>query len=259
VCVIKPRDGYMLYLPLMGWALFIGPLLSHMIEGVVRFSRSAGRAALRLTAVAGVVAALSFVHYRQLAQFIPGIHEEQRNTRRVIEQIKQQQPQVEKAAFMLFINDPLAPGFGLPFLVKLSYGDPTLVLDRSKEMPHPVTAIEMTLYDAVFEYQRGYLRLMAREERPVQISFVPDRVHSGERYTVVIPQYASQSIDVAVRVSNKNSAYRAVVPNWCNLDGSGHASFVTPAGLENSRISIRKVRTGGGEWRRATGQIDIVQ
>jgi hypothetical protein len=264
VCVIQPRGGYMLYLPLMGWALFIGPLLSMLIEGGARRAGVAfARAAIRVAAVGAAVAVVSFVHYKQLAHSIPAIHNEQGNTRRLIAQMKQQMPRMEKTARMLFINEPLAPGRGLTYLVQLAYGDPTLVVDRTKEMAHPPTAMEMTLYDIVFEDdQSGQLRLREVESAatpPVQIRFMPERVRTGEPYTVAIPEYANQSIDVSVRVSHGNSAYLSVASKWCSLDANGLATFVTPAGLQNSRVSIRKVRTGGGEWRRAAGEIAVLQ
>lgn len=61
-------------------------------------------------------------------------------------------------ARLLFLDDPRLPNVqDMVFLVRLSYRDRSLTVDRAKTMPRRPSPRQMQGYDAVFDYQAGKL------------------------------------------------------------------------------------------------------
>jgi hypothetical protein len=73
VCLIARRGGYMVYLPLMGWALYTATLFHRLRDGLLRMAhlRSRAAAAIRLATFAAVVVLIVHVHTARLAPYEP--------------------------------------------------------------------------------------------------------------------------------------------------------------------------------------------
>jgi hypothetical protein len=258
VCLIHPRGGYMLYLPLVGWALFIASLFRSLSRGLIRLGGFRPRASV-------VVQCLTFgaaiflivgVHATRCAPVAASVREEQTVIRRTIQELRERRPQLEPASSLLIVNDPLPPGFGLSFLTRLAYGDPAIDVDRSKTL-EPIGE-GAPAYDHVFFYEGG--RLHEREKpRPIHVQFLPARARPGESYTVLISDFASQTLDVAVRVVHGVIAYAAVVRQWCQLDSLGRATLTVPSDFAPQLIRIRYMRTQEGDWISASGVLEVTR
>src|SRR5258708_29884693 len=93
VSVIGPGGGYLLYLPLVGWGLLVGSLLIEL----------GGRLRLRLLlhprlGYVGIGAAAVIIaagHARLIAPFVQGVHWEQAETRRIVQQLRELRPGID--------------------------------------------------------------------------------------------------------------------------------------------------------------------
>jgi hypothetical protein len=113
VCLIHPRGGYMLYLPMVGWALYITSLFGRLTRSLVRLRefQASTSAAIRYLAFGAAIVLTVWLHATAAAPAAAAVREEQTMIRRMIRQLKENQPQLERASFLLFVNDPLPQGF----------------------------------------------------------------------------------------------------------------------------------------------------
>jgi hypothetical protein len=73
-------------------------------------------------------------------------------------QMRALRPTLPPDARLLFLDDPMLPEFyDLDFLVRLTYRDRSLTVDRAKNMPQRPSPRQMRGYDAVFDYHAGKL------------------------------------------------------------------------------------------------------
>ena len=263
VWVIGPRGGYMLYLPLMGWALFLGSFFAELCDRLSALPAPAGLLLmLRRACVIAAAAAIAGGHVRLRAQLIPAIHREQDETRRIMAQLRELRPKLASDSFLLLENDPLPLGWGLMFFTQLAYANPAILLERTRMMGQPPTAAEMTLYDHIFVDDGVRLHETPapprdRAERPLEVRFQPARVRPGDSYRVFLPDMAGQTIDVAIR-STRKASYLTVARKWCTLDASGSATLAVPE-LPRQSISVLRVRSQQSRWFPASGVIEIVR
>jgi ubiquinone/menaquinone biosynthesis C-methylase UbiE len=108
----------------------------------------------------------------------------------------------------------------------------------------------------------AFRRIRSVFEKPVAITFAPASVRAGESYTVHIPRFAGQVVDIGYELlaGESTSPQTGVVGKWCELDPRGHAFIPVPAEHPSGAVRITKVRsrTENGPWRKANGAIHVV-
>ena len=136
---IGRRAGYLLYLPLMGWALWGGAAFSRIcgfLIGATRL-RNAPAMAARVLLLAALWIPMAHLHASMLQHWIPPTRQDQEQNRRMIGRLLAVHPRLPRGTSVLMMDDPLEPGFEFLFLARLAYGDPALTLDRAKMMDRP--------------------------------------------------------------------------------------------------------------------------
>ena len=97
--------------------------------------------------------------------------------------------------------------------------------------------------------------------RPVAVTFSPQSVRAGEPYSVRIPRFAGQVIDVGYELTAGRSPVpvTGVVGKWCELDSRGEAQILVPAEHPTGVVRITKVRsrTNDSRWYWARGTIQV--
>lgn len=90
---------------------------------------------------------------------------------------------------------------------------------------------------------------------PVAVRFSPKSVGAGEDYTVRVPRFAGEAIDVGYELKT----ITGVVGKWCVLDARGEARIPVPADHPPGVIRITKIRSrrSGGRWVRAKGELQV--
>jgi hypothetical protein len=258
VLVIGPRGGYMLYLPLVGWALVVGSTLIELGGRLRRRLRLHAR--LGYVGIGAAAAIIAVAHARMSAPLVQRVQREQAETRRIVQQLRELRPRIDGDAFLLLRNDPLPSGWTLAFLTQLAYANPQAILERTNMIGEPTPA-EMSLYDHVFNDDGFQLREVGGgprgTQRQVAVEFLPPQVRVGGTYQVSVPELAGQTIDVAIR-SVRKAAYVHVVRKWCTLDGSGRAALKVGE-LAAQTIYVLRVRSQTSPWLPASGSITVVR
>jgi hypothetical protein len=252
---IPGRAGFALYIPYFGWALAGATLalrLGRRFHPAVSF------------AVVAAVIVPWYVYNRSWMQ--PPIKRLNENARSAVEQLKAAHPQLPLGAVLLLRNDPFPPNdWGLLFLARLRYDDPNLWIDREGRMKSNPVKTDLSVYDHILSFEDGKVRNvlgtdLAAGTPPVAVRFSPERVRRGEKYVVEIPDFAKQTIDVTYLMSTPNGPVDGgIVRKWCQLDGNGAATIVTPPDHPPATVRITRIRSDNGEWLRARGAITVMQ
>jgi len=160
VIFITPRGTIaVLYLPYLGWALYAAALLvsvrEALAEGLARLAprlRATGAKMRRLAPAMTFAAAVVFLFpAHQANTFSP---QTQPMIRSTAEQIHRLLPKLPANSRILFLEDPFpADDWTLPAVVRLSYGDRTIAVDRVKRMTGRPDPKEIGSYSVVLTYQ----------------------------------------------------------------------------------------------------------
>lgn len=152
VAVIQPRSGYVLYLPMLGLALYAGVLASRLRQLV-----TTGRTSQ--VCLFGLLAAgLATAHARHRAMYAATVAV-QSQTRDLVAQLQRMHPTLARKAHVLFVEDPFADEWLLEFLFRQVYNDSSLWVDSAALHPHARS------YEYVFRYAEGKL-----EELPPRLA-----------------------------------------------------------------------------------------
>lgn len=244
VCLIVPRTGYMIYIPLLGWALYIGALFQYVCDALVRRYRLGSRmgAAVTFAALAAVAAPIVRLHAERLAGPANGYRQEGANMRRMVERLRKAHPRLPRGSSLLVVDDPLPEGYFLLFMAQLAYADPSLRLDRIKMLSKPPTGDELISYDYVLDggWQLHDVRGIGDPRPPVDVRFVSG-VHSE-----AIPEFAGKTVDLCIAVSAGDRWERSILRNVV-LDSSGRAELPAPVPT-GSVVRIEWARPADGNW-----------
>lgn len=153
VTVISPREGYVLYLPLLGLALYWSALAIRLSERVTA-NRLAAKFCLLGLAAAGIVAAHARLGFLSAATI-----RQQDETRSLVTQLRRAHATLPHNAHVLFVEDPFGEEWFLGFLFRLMYDDGTLRVDTAAFPVHSQR------YEYVFRYAGGRL-----EELPPRLA-----------------------------------------------------------------------------------------
>ncbi len=166
VLIIQPRDGFVLYLPLVGWSIWAAVLLSAARRRLAEllglqeslFARTITQALLFIT----LIVLLYPVHQRKRNDLRFAIRLEQSEMHDLLQQMTKQFPAIPRGSRILFVDDPFRrEDWGLSFLLRLQYNDADLLVARTKAMPndHPLSTQG---FQYVLTYRGGVLSQLAR-------------------------------------------------------------------------------------------------
>jgi len=159
IAFIAPRGTAQYYIPFYGWVLYTATVVVRGTQYLWKYlpSRAAPLlAALRAPALF-ITAGLFLAHYyrQPWRSKLEALSVEPELQRLVVEQLHQLRPALRPGSRILFLDDPYDDPNRTTFLVRLSYRDDTLQVDRAKGMQPPPDAKEIASYDYVFDYRLG--------------------------------------------------------------------------------------------------------
>jgi hypothetical protein len=165
VAFIQPRGAAQYYIPYFGWVLYAAAAL---VEGakrlLARLPRAARFSSLRATVLfLGVGTAMSFLNARIGWVNVTTVSQEGELSRSVVEQIHHLHPALRPGSKILIRDDPFDQPHQMLFLIRLSYGDNSLVVGSAKFMQPAPSDAQIAAYDYVFDYRMG--RIFASSER----------------------------------------------------------------------------------------------
>jgi len=248
VCLIPPRAGFVLYVPMIGWALLAGRLLQHTNP-----QRQWVLASVFIVVLGALVAVHASARETSTSQF----EAQHQNTRSLFSQLRRMQPSFPPGSRILFSDDPYAPDdWILLFLTQLAYNDPIIWVDRRKKILGVGAASEDYPYDYTFLFRTGVLT--AIREETVNLEFEPKRLKPGDTYKVTVPKLAGKIVDVSIVVTRGGKiTYTGVVRGWCRFDSRGVAALLTPNSVELGTVRVKHIRPQGGKWMPAFGSVEL--
>jgi hypothetical protein len=166
IAFVPPRNGPQYYIPLFGCTLYAGCAISDAAAWLRRAVRTAPYWVER-AAAACLLAAIAlplYAYYKKVGmRDVTSMSEDAPVWMSLAAQMRLLRPAMPPDARLLFLNDPMMPNiYDMDFLVRLTYRDRSLMVDRVKTMPQRPSARQMEGYDAVFDYQAGKLTEIPR-------------------------------------------------------------------------------------------------
>jgi len=148
VTFISLRGGYVLYLPMAGWAIYFAALIT-----VLRWRFSARPAlAIRFTVFLLCAALLINAHRSRARRVDTTAIGSNGKLQAVAKQFFSSHPTLAPGTRILFLNDPFpADDYVMLFLIRLQYGDRSLNIDRPGNHPAGWHA-NLTDYNLVFDF-----------------------------------------------------------------------------------------------------------
>jgi dolichyl-phosphate-mannose-protein mannosyltransferase len=137
---VPTREGFVLYIPLVGFGLYFGELLSILVR-----PRAAALVVLALLACG-----LGYVHQQRILDILPFSRHSQTGTIDTIQELKLAKG-VKAGDRLLFIDSPWGDDWDMYFIAKLFFHDPTIrvsMLDTGK----PIRGDEHDHFDHVFSW-----------------------------------------------------------------------------------------------------------
>ena len=159
VAFIFPRGASQYYIVWFGIVLYGATVLVRSLEYL---THKLWREGMWLDSVRGTAVLLGLVwlmypSYKRLGwSHVASASMEAGENRDVVEQLHSIEPQFRSGSHLLFLNDPVRTDWeNLIFMVRLSYRDNELFVDRAKRMPRAPDPQKMASYDRVFDYKGG--------------------------------------------------------------------------------------------------------
>jgi hypothetical protein len=149
VGVLPARSGFVLYIPMLGMALYGGVLLAR----ISALLRPVLVLPLPQVLIFGLtMAGLAWAHESRRAVILPNLLKADRDWRGVVTAVKRLCPTMPPKAQILFVDDPFAGDqWYLPFALQLLYNDAGIRVDSARNHPHA------RAYSRVFSYLDGKL------------------------------------------------------------------------------------------------------
>jgi hypothetical protein len=261
---VPSRGGFVLYLPLVGFALFFGDLLAAAAKAVRRFLPSGARtpfwttfsqAALFVALAAGLYVIQSR-HWRVQSANAEPLDTAMRETVRLI---RAAHPTLPAGTRLLFLDDPL-PKYqpALVFLIQAAYHDPSLGVERQNNVATPIDPAEYAIFDYLVsihdgKWQEQRLPPIRWQGPEVPVTFIPSTVEPGRAIQVRVGNYSDAAVDIEYRTTRRFSHDNGVALRWTNLNTDGIATIQLPLLEEPASVEITAVRVNGDPWRKAHG------
>jgi hypothetical protein len=161
IAFVLPRGASQYYIPTFGCALYAGCALAALATWVSRCIKAQpywverAAAACLLLAIAWPL----YAYYKKVGmRDATSMSEESPVWMSLSADLLALRPTMPPDARLLFLHDPMRPDFeDLIFLVRLSYRDRSLTIDRARRLPQMPSPRQMQGYDAVFDYRSGRL------------------------------------------------------------------------------------------------------
>lgn len=166
VLIIPPRDGFVLYLPLLGWSAWAGVLLASLrvrLSELLHLQKSLfTRTIMQALLFVALIVLLYPIHQRKRNDLRFAIRVEQSEMDDLLNQMREQFPAIPRGSRILFADDPFRrDDWGLSFLLRLQYSDPNLFVARIKAMPND-QATSTQGFQYVLAYRHGVLLQLVR-------------------------------------------------------------------------------------------------
>lgn len=262
VCTILPRAGFVWYIPLLGYALYGGEVVSIVSQKLTALLEARAGAelwgmsvrSLTQSIVFGTVvivsAAIQSRHARNLdAPYLP----EPRSLSVMLTAAKTAAPSLSHGSRILIESDVYPAIWWAPlFLLRLGYQDPTIWVERVSHLGDRYDPNDVSLYALRMRWDGSQYRVLTQPQAsgpPVVFAVSPREVRGGQTTQLQFPAgFAGCAIDVAYRMPENNLMRGGVWLRWTELDAAGTGLARVNADAERGLVAIDRVRACGRPW-----------
>jgi hypothetical protein len=272
VCTILPRGGFVWYMPLLGYALYGGEVLSIASQRLTALLEArAGTElwgmpvrSLTQSIVFGtlviVSAAIQSRHSKNLdAPYLP----EPRSLNVMLTAAKTAAPSLSRGSRVLIESDVYPAVWWAPlFLLRLGYQDPTIWVERASHLGDRYDPSDVSLYAMRMRWDGSQYRVLTQPQAsgpPLVFAAVPREVRRGQTTRLQFPMaFAGCAVDVAYRMPENNLMRGGVWLRWTELDTAGTGLARVNADAEGGLVAIDHVRACGRAWTPARASFVVV-
>ena len=266
VLSIPPRPGYVLYLPLVGFALFSGEMLAATTRAAQRFLpfgapgpfwASFSQAGLFVILAAGLFVVHSRHLYDQSLDTYTG--REDAAMRQTVRIMRARYPALPPGTRLFFLDDPIQKNvFTLRFLLQAAYHDPSLCVERQNNFATPIDPAEYTIFNHLVSIRDGKLQEqpvppIQWEDPVVPVTFTPSTVEPRQSMQMRVGTYSDAAVDIEYQTTWRYFKFNCVASRWTSLNKDGVATIPIPGLQDPAATQITAVRVSGGVWRKASG------
>jgi len=265
ILTVPLRDGFVLYLPLVGFALFLGEMFAAARHAVQRFLPLGARRPLwtsfsRAGLFVVLAVALFVIHSRHWRDQSRDTGREDAAMRETVRIMRAWHPTLPAGTRLLFLDDPLPKNQSstLLFLVQAAYHDPSLSVERQNNSATPIDPDEYPIFDYLVTIRDGELKEQRlppiRWEGPaVPVTFEPGTVDSGQSIQMRVGTYVDAAVDIEYQTTWRFAKFNGVALRWTKLNADGIATIPISRGEAPADIRITAVHVSGDVWRKAYG------
>ena len=264
VVTVPARGGFVLYLPLVGFALFAGEMFAAAIGAARRVLPAAAKTPFwtrfsQACVFVTVGAGLFVIHSRHWHEQSLYAGPEEAAMRETVRILRAAHPTLPAGTRLLFLDDPL-PKYRatLPVLIQAAYHDPSLCVERQNNYATPIDPAEYAIFDYLVSIRDGQWEEQRvppiRWEGPeIQVTFTPSTVEPGRPIQMRVGNYADAAVDIEYRTTRRFSKDNGVALRWTHLNSQGIATIPLPLLEDPATVQITAVRVSGDVWRKAHG------
>jgi uncharacterized protein (TIGR03437 family) len=171
IAFVPPRGGPQYYIPLFGCALYVASFLALIAERISALQKLSAPTRRAIAAAAMLLIAWPiYAHGKYVAlRDVTSITEGAPIVMSLSKQLRESHPSFPHDARLFFFHEPIAPNVeDLLFIVRLTYRDRTLVVERASRAHWTPSPRQQQAYDAVFDY--GPSGLITLPEPPLTLA-----------------------------------------------------------------------------------------
>jgi len=262
VCTILPRAGFVWYMPLLGYALYGGELVSIVSQKLTTLLEARAGVELWGMPVRSLIPSIVFgtlvmvsvaiqsQNSRNLdAPYLP----EPQSLNVMLTAAKTAAPSLSHGSRILIESDVYPPIWWAPlFLLRLAYQDPTIWVERVSHLGDRYDPNDVSLYAMRMRWDGSQYRVVMQPQEsgpPVVFAVIPRDVRGGQSTRLQFPAaYAGCAIDVAYRMPENNLMRGGVWLRWTQLDAAGTGLARVNPDAEGGLVAIDRVRACGRAW-----------
>jgi len=261
VCVIPGRGGFVWYIPMLGWALYLGGGLWQLGLALSALTRAVAYSQAAL--FAAVAAGAFWLQAPGAAELGAPYVREQQPLRNLMTAACSAAPRLPAGSRILLEGDPADVTSLIPlFLLRLGYRDASLWVEPVAQLSGEDSGSDAGLYAMTIRRAGSGFRATTHarsDAAPVQVVVSPGVVHRGQQVRAALPvSFAGCEIGVAYNMPEDELLRSGVWPLWMKLDTQGGGVAQVGRDAERGLIVIDHVRGCQGEWMPARGSFVII-
>ena len=272
VCTILPRAGFVWYMPLLGYALYGGEVVSIVNQKLTALLEARAGAelwgmrvhSLTQSIVFGTLVIVSVAiqtrHSQNLeAPYLP----EPRYLNVMLTAAKKAAPSLSPGSRILIESDVYPAVWWAPlFLLRLGYQDPTIWVERVSHLGDRYDPNDVSLYAMRMRWDGSQYRVLTQPQAsgpPIVFAVIPGEVRRGQTTRLQFPvALADCAIDVAYRMPNDELMRGGVWLRWTEINSAGAGVARVNVDAERGLVVIDQVRACGRAWIPAQASFVVV-